>query len=371
MKTLRGNIFTSEGEFRYGEIVVENSVITKVDYLDADSLTEKEKATRIIPGLVDIHTHGAFGHDTCDADYEGQKVIANYERNNGITSFCPTTMTLSEDRLTEICRNIAKVSRECPEIKGIYLEGPFISMEKKGAQNPLYIAKPDMGMIDRLCEESENLVKIVAIAPETEAAIETIKSGKDKVKFSMAHTAADVNQAQAAIEAGAKHVTHLYNAMNPYTHRAPGLIGAAMDSEDTMVELISDGIHVHPVAIKDTFRMFGEDRVILISDSMEATGMEDGNYALGGQPVTKEGRLATLSDGTIAGSASNLFDCLTYAISIGVKPESAILAATRNPAKEIGIYAKTGSIDVGKASDILILGDDYSLQMVIQSEEDF
>lgn len=370
MRAIRGQIFNPQGEFFFGEIEISGSKITNISALSKESLSSEEQERLIIPGLVDIHTHGCFGHDTCDASYEGEKSIVDYEKSHGITSFCPTTMTLDEDTLTKICKNIAEVKKTTDVIKGIYLEGPFISEGKKGAQNPKYIMKPDYDMIARLNDASGGIVKVVAIAPEVEGALEVIKKGSNQFRFSIAHTEANVDEAAAAIEAGAKHVTHLYNAMPAYSHRAPGVIGAAADSDDTRVELICDGIHIHPAVIKNTFKLFGPERVILISDSMEATGMPNGTYSLGGQTVHMKDRRATLDDGTIAGSASNLYDCLSYAISIGVDKASAIFAATRNPAKEIGIYEEVGSIEIGKASDILIISKDFELQNVIQCEED-
>ena len=370
MKEIRGQLFTPAGEFLYGKIEVEEDIIKSVTILNREDLTDDERERFIIPGLVDIHTHGCASHDTCGASYEGELAIVKYMRSHGITSFCPTTMTLSEETLTDVCANIARVAKECPEIKGIYLEGPFISEKKKGAQNADYIQTADADMLGRLNKAADGLIKIVAIAPETEGAIDVIRDNSKDYKFSIAHTDCDYDIAKQAIEAGANHVTHLYNAMPAYSHRAPGVIGAAADSADTRVELICDGIHVHPAVIRNTFKLFGNERVVLISDSMEATGMPDGQYSLGGQTVIMQNRKATLVDGTIAGSASNLFDCLTFVINNGVDRSSAIMAATRNPAREIGIYDKVGSIEAGKRAELLVLDSAFGLDKVIQNEND-
>lgn len=230
---------------------------------------------------------------------------------------------------------------------------------KKGAQNGEYIHDPDIEMFDRLNKASGNIVKLLAIAPEREGAMELIEKRRDQVVLSLAHTATDYDTAIMAFEKGASHVTHLYNAMNPYTHRAPGLIGAAADKEKVEVELICDGVHIHPAAVRTTFKVFGDDRIILISDSMRATGLEDGDYTLGGQYVKVTGNLAALEDGTIAGSVTNLLDCMrTAVLKMGIPLESAVKCAAVNPAKSVGIYDQHGSISVGKKADVVLLTKD-------------
>ena len=369
MESIKGRIFTADGTIIYGEIVVEGDRIAAVNKLEDKFSANALHVPLFIPGLVDIHTHGCMGHDTCDASLEGELEIAKYQREHGITSFCPTTMTLSTDRLSEIVSIVAKAARLDNTIKGIYLEGPFISKDKKGAQNEKYICPPDIELLDTLNMLSDGLIKIVAIAPEIKGAIDMIRDYGDKYTFSLAHTNADTKTAKAAILAGAKQVTHLYNAMR-YSHREPGVVGAVFEDNETSAELICDGIHVHPLVIKQTFKQIGDDRIILISDSMEATGMPEGKYELGGQEVFLKGKQATLLDGTIAGSASNLFDCLKYVLDNGVDIKSAIFSATRNPAKRIGIYDEVGSLEVGKKADILIVDDEFELIKVIRNEED-
>ena len=365
MKSLKGKIFTEEG-YISGEILIEGDIISDIKILPEDEQVECNERIRIIPGLVDIHSHGCMGMDTCETDADGIGKMADFEKSRGITSYCPTTMTYGKDKLISVIDNIVQANHA--NVKGIYLEGPFISYNKKGAQNGDYISKPDKDMLKELIDEAKGLAKVVAIAPETEGAIELISDFQGQIKFSMAHTEADYDTARAAIEAGASQITHLYNGMAAYNHRNPGLVGAAFDS-DVWTELISDGIHIHDAVIRNTFKL-AKDRVILISDSMEATGLGDGEYALGGQKVYVKGRLATLEDGTIAGSASTLMDCLKYAIGIGVDERGAINAATINPAKAIGIDTTVGSIVKGKKADILVMSEDFELIKVIQSEED-
>lgn len=376
MRTIRGMLFTDKMIFEPGEITIAGDAIEKIELCKKDRMTEEETECYILPGLVDIHFHGCAGYDFCDGTVEAMCAIASYELVHGITTICPATMTLPEEMLTDICAACAETVRTKvlqegipfgDVLKGIYLEGPFISMEKKGAQNPAYIRKPDRKMLERLQQAAEGLIKVVAIAPETEGAIDCIRDGKNDFCFSIAHTCADYATARNAIRSGAHHVTHLYNAMPPFNHREPGVIGAAAEDEQTDVELICDGIHIHPSVVKSTFKLFGADRVILISDSMMATGMEDGEYMLGGQPVQVKGNHATLADGTIAGSAMNLFDCMRTAVRMGVPKEDAVRAAAFNPARAIGIEEECGILQAGKKADILITNREFELQEVIKS----
>lgn len=375
MQRIRGMLYTEQMQFRAGEIKITDDIIEDIVFLDEASLTAEEAGHYLLPGLVDIHFHGCAGYDFCDGTTEAVRAIASYEMRHGVTTICPATMTLPEETLQKICaRALATQTETLSEgilisevLRGIYLEGPFLSMEKKGAQNPAYIHKPDMEMLKRLQQAAGGLIRIVAIAPETEGAMDCIREGRDAFRFSIAHTCADYDTARQAIEAGATHVTHLYNAMPPFTHRQPGVIGAAAEDNETEVELICDGIHIHPAVVKSTFRLFGVDRVILISDSMMATGMEDGEYALGGQPVTVRGNRAVLTDGTIAGSATNLYDCMRTAIRMGVPKEEAVRAATVNPAKAIGLETACGVLLPGRKADILVTDREFTLLSVIKS----
>lgn len=376
MRLIKGMIYTDKMCFEPGSLIVEGDRIEKIDRCEEETLTEKERGTYVLPGLVDTHFHGCAGYDFCDGTAEAVRAIAAYELTHGITTICPATMTLSEEELTNICavcyETVEKQTLECgiplkDVLRGIYLEGPFISMEKKGAQNPAYIHKPDIEMLRRLQQAAGGMIRIVAIAPETEGAMACIREGREDFRFSIAHTCADYETAKEAIEAGARHVTHLYNAMPPFTHRQPGVIGAAAEDGQTEVELICDGIHIHPSVVKSTFKLFGVEQMILISDSMMATGMEDGEYALGGQPVTVRGNRAVLKDGTIAGSATNLYDCMKTAIQMGVPKEEAVRAASFNPAKAVGLEKECGVLAPGRKADILLADREFSLLEVIKS----
>ncbi len=327
-----------------------------------------------VPGLIDTHFHGNVGYDFCDGTYEAIHAMAKYQLQNGIMAISPATMTLPKETLETIGEAAISYVNEQPEdgadLVGIYMEGPFLSYAKKGAQNPAYLHKADVEMFDEIQKKSGNLIKVCAIAPEEEGALEWIEQMSSKVRCSVAHTTANYDTADKAFSVGASQVTHLYNAMPPFTHREPGVIGAAADHENVFVELICDGVHIHPSVIRATFKLFGDDRIILISDSMMAAGMEDGTYALGGQEVTVKGNVATLADGTIAGSVTNLMDCVRFAVKVaGIPLEKAIKCASANPAKSIGVYENYGSLDAGKKANIILLNEELEIKYLIKDGE--
>lgn len=368
------NIFTQDNRFVKGSVVVENgrfvSIAEQPEH--AEEVIEA-KNLYMIPGLVDIHFHGCMGADMCDGTKEALDVITQYEASVGVTSVCPATMTIPKDELSAVMKNAgAYAYHGGAHLVGINMEGPFISPAKKGAQAAENIMHCDYEYFNQLQDVAGGLIKLVDIAPEEAGAMEFIDKVKGKVVVSLAHTASDYDTAMEAIAHGASHATHLYNAMPPLNHRNPGVIGAVRDSDNCHVELICDGVHIHPSVIRATFAMFGAQRMILISDSMRATGLDDGEYTLGGQPVTVKGNLATLHDGTIAGSATNLMDCMRFAVKhAGLPLETAVMCATANPAKEIGIFDEVGSIAVGKKADFVLLDQDLNLAGVYIDGKEF
>lgn len=314
----------------------------------------------VIPGLVDVHFHGCDGADFSDGTPEALETISAFELKNGTTTICPASMTASAERLLMICQNTSRyVSKEhdvpLSRLCGIHLEGPFIAPSKKGAQNPDYIIPPSQELFEKLYDASGGLVKLITLAPEMPGAMDFIQALSKNVHISLGHTDCDYDIAAKAFSLGADHVTHTFNAMNPFLHRTPGVIGAALECPHVFPELICDGIHIHPAAVKGALKLFGTDRLVLISDSIRATGMPDGNYELGGLPVVVKGRYATLLDGTIAGSASSLLDCVRVAHSMGIPLETAVTCASYNPARSIGIADHYGSIEAGKAADCILL----------------
>ncbi len=375
-------VYTENKEFVKGGIVLENDTIKSVykdgekPQVDNDKVIDGNGAFAI-PGLIDLHFHGCKGDDFCDASKEAIEHIAKYECSVGVTSIAPATMTLPVAELENVLKTAAEYNEtshgsDCADLIGVNMEGPFISKVKKGAQDERNIIPCNEQVLERFLKASNGLVKFIGIAPEeSDNSIEFIKNVKDKVNVSLAHTNSDYDTAMKAFAAGANHAVHLYNAMPPFTHRASGVVGAVSDSENVMAEIICDGIHIHPSVVRATFKMMGADRMILISDSMRATGMPDGTYTLGGLDVNVVGKRATLvSDGAIAGSVTNLMDCMrTVVKDMNIPLETAVGCATINPAKSLGVYDKYGSISVGKKANVVLLGSELELKMVVKDGE--
>lgn len=358
-------IFTPDCEFKAGTLHITNGRITNEPPQDPQVLESEN--LYVIPGLTDIHFHGCNGHDFCDGTIEALEAITKYEALNGITSICPATMTLPEEKLAQIMKAAKTFHESNPALVGINLEGPFISPAKPGAQNPDYIIKPDSYMLARLQDISGGLIKIAVVAPEVDGGMEFISQAKNNTSISLGHTACDYDTANKAFALGANHLTHAYNAMKPIMHREPGPVIAALENKNVMIELICDGIHINPAIVRMTLKLFGDDRVIFISDSTEATGMKDGRYMLGGQEIIKRGGRATLIDGkTIAGGAMNLMDCVRTAVKVmNIPLESAIKCASVNPARCIN--SSGGIIESGRPANLAALDKDLNIKWVIQN----
>ena len=367
MRFENGTIFV-DGRFVCGGFSVKDGRFARVleDPLPGETRTDLCGAL-VIPGLVDIHTHGNSGADFSDGNDAGLAAMARYLAAHGVTSFAPASMTLPYSVLETAFRTAVRLHRAPAEnaarLMGIQMEGPFFSEKKKGAQNADYLRLPDYDAFARLYDAAEGLLRIVDIAPELAGAAEFTRRAAQKCCVSVAHTDADYEEAAAVFDAGATHLTHLYNAMPGIHHRRPGPIGAASERESVIAELICDGHHVHPSAVRMAFRLF-PGRICLISDALRCCGMPDGRYTLGGQDVFLEGGVARLADGTIAGSAANLYDCMRNAVAFGVAREQAILSATLVPAREIGREGEIGSIRSGALADFVVCGEDLARRAV-------
>ena len=360
-------VLNKDFEFITADVKIENGIITQIaPEIAGEGIDLSGKY--ILPGAVDIHTHGAVGHDHCSGDKEGLERVCEWEAKNGVTSFLPTTMTVGEDTIINAVKAVKDYMKEehtGATPLGVHLEGPFFSMAKKGAQPAEYIKNPDFDMFKRIFDVSEGVVKIIDVAPELEGAVEFISKAKEYCTVSLGHTSGSYEDAMKAYAAGATNTVHLYNGMTGATHREPGIAGAAWDCESATAELICDGIHIHPAIIRTTFKILGK-RVVMISDSLSCAGLPDGTVFkdAGGHEITVSGGKATLADGTIAGSSTNLFECVRRNVKAGIPLERAMYAASYAPAKAIGEDKNVGSIDIGKRADLVITDTDLNIEAV-------
>lgn len=344
---------------KFGAVLPEN---VPEDAIDLNGAT-------VIPGLVEVHSHGAAGVDFSDGDYEGLKAMARYYADCGVTSFAPASMTLPYDVLSVAFGNAKRlVSENLPGLavlRGIQMEGPYFSYKKRGAQNADYLKDPDFDGFEALYARCGGLIRIVDVAPELPGAAEFAAKASKLCTVSVAHTDSDYDHAKAVFDAGARHLTHLYNAMPPIHHRTPGVIPAASENENVQAEIIADGYHIHPASVRLAFTMF-KNRMVLVSDSGRCAGQPEGTqFDLGGQMAELRGGVAKLvGTETIACSAANLWQCLNNVLSWDIPEEEAIRAATYNPAKAIGAEKVVGSIETGKVADFLICPPDYSSKRV-------
>lgn len=355
MRLLNAEVFV-DGEFKALTIEIEGNSIssigntTSTDGIDCTGCI-------IIPGMIDMHSHGCKGYDFSTASEEEMDVMCDHYAKNGITAVAATGMTLGLDTLKECytrIRNKIEEGTTGAKIVGINMEGPYLSAGKKGAHDAQYLAKPTLEHFEQIREASGDHIVIVDLSPTEDGAMDFIKEVSKTTAVSIAHTGATYDVAMQAIAAGATNITHLFNAMAPFAHREPGVIGAAFDSGVT-AELICDGIHLHPAVIRTAFKVLGK-RAVLVSDSMCAAGMPDGDYVLGGLAVTVNNRKATLTaDGTIAGSTITAYEGMRNAVKFGVPLELAVNAVTEAPARALRIDDCFGKIAEGRKADLVIL----------------
>ena len=360
-------VFTPDHGFLFGGFKVENGRFAEVFQGDCieDGIDLAQRY--VIPGLVDIHFHGAVGADFSDGDADGLRRMASFLAENGVTSFLPTSMTLPYDTLAKAFETakefMEQPAKNAARVLGVHMEGPFFSEKKRGAQNAAYLKEPDAAAFRSLFDGCDGAVRIVDVAPELPGAERFAKEVSSYCKVSVAHTDAAYEDVAAVFSAGASHLTHLFNAMPPIHHRKPGVIGAASERDDVVAELICDGQHIHPSIVRMAFRLF-PGRICLISDALRCCGMPNGEYELGGQTVTLKDSVARLSDGTIAGAASHLFDDLRNAVAFGIPMREAIHAATLLPAKEAGYEKELGSIEKDKFADFIVCDSELHLLQV-------
>ncbi len=358
---IKGRIFESN----HTVLTVENGKITGFGGPETGEVLDFGEHM-VLPGFIDVHTHGAVGVDTMDATDEAMQKMKKHMADHGVTAFLPTTVTMPMEALCAAIR-VAKANAkgEGAEILGVHLEGPYFSPKVAGAQNPAYLKIPDTADIDMILDAVPGFVRIMSLAPELEGAPEAVMHlTKRGVVAAMGHTAADYETAMTAISYGVTEATHLYNCMTPLAHRAPGVVGAALEAPSVYAEIICDGVHVSTAAAKIAIRAKGSEKVILISDSMRAAGMPDGEYDLGGQRMTVVGGVARTENGNLAGSTSNVLDCFRNVVKWGISLPDAVHMASTNPAASIGAESK-GKIRVGADADLIVLNAQLELVATI------
>ena len=364
--------YIKNGKFVLPDTILENVVLAYDDTIcgflgeeevPADAQVIDAKGGFVAPGLVDIHIHGYLGEDTSDGKPEGIFKMANGILKNGVTSWCPTTMTVSSEEIQtalEVVRSLKEQSKtwEGAEILGVNLEGPFINPNKKGAQAGEHIQKPNAQFII----DNADIISVATLAPEMEGGCEAIREIRENcnVRVSLGHSDATFEDTLAGIEAGATHITHLFNAQTPLHHRNPGVVGAAL-LENVTTELIADTFHVHKGLFELIARIKG-DHLVLITDCTRAGGMPDGEYTLGGQPIIVNGIQCLLQDGTIAGSVLKLNDAVkNLRDSTDLPFWKVVSAASLAPARAIGVHHRKGSLEAGKDADIIITDSDFNI----------
>lgn len=318
----------------------------------------------LLPGFIDIHIHGTDGADISGGT-DSLKIVSQTLARCGVTSFCPTSMTLSHNEMLKTAKSVGEyMGKESGAyIHGLNTEGPYISKIKKGSQNEEYIRKADINEfleINSLCP-----VKIVCVAPECENAITFSNTVSEFTAVSVGHTNADYETASCAFENGFSHATHLFNAMTGLSSRESGVVGAVFDHNEITAELICDGFHIAPPTLRTAFRLLGKDRSVIISDCMQAANMPDGEYTLGGKTVYVKNKKAVLDDGSIAAGTDNVFSEFKKVLSYGIDFEQTLRSCSINPARVIGADKITGSIEKGKLADIIITDKDFNIQTVI------
>jgi N-acetylglucosamine-6-phosphate deacetylase len=360
-------IYSEHGIIDNAELVLHEKKIHSIT-TEKHSVVEKKfsfpKTYHLVPGFIDVHVHGANGSDVMDADLHALQTISQALAAEGTTSFLATTMTASPNEIDRVLQNVRNFMREKrvvqgAKILGVHLEGPFLSPKKVGAQRADRILLPDNNYIEMWQKNSGNVIKLVTLAPELLNSLEFIRYLiANHIEVSIGHTDATYAETMSAIEAGCSHVTHLFNAMRGMHQREPGVVGAALLSEKVSTELIVDGVHLHPAMVKLAVKMKGREKIILVTDAMRAKCLPDGLYDLGGQSVEVKNNVASLSDGTLAGSTLKMSEAIQNILRFtDCKLVDVIRFVSENPARLLKIFQKKGSIAPGKDADLVVLDE--------------
>lgn len=366
---INGKVITKNGLLSGKAVLYDDSIIDIVQETELKRVDIEETIDAgglyISPGFIDIHTHGAAGCDTMDGSEDAVETIGRAKAATGVTGYLPTTMTMDWDLIKKSLCSIEAVRLKNIGVRvlGCNLEGPFISAQYPGAQDPAFIRKPDFSLI----KDYKGLIRIVAMAPELEGSQIFIESCRNEgIVVSIGHSNATYEEAVKAIEWGAVNITHTFNAMTPLNHRNPGIVGAAMENANVNCELIADNIHVHPAAQRILLQAKGIGRITLVTDSMRAAGMDEGQYDLGGQRVLVKNGSARLENGTLAGSILGINTALkNFRKNTGVSIEDAVKTVTQNPARLLSMENSIGSLEKGRNADIVIFNHEFDIKYTI------
>ncbi len=346
MQSLEGVLYCDEG---------------KISFIKGTKIKVPQATKYIVPGFIDRHTHGGYGVDYMDANLEGNENLLKQLAKEGITTVLPTTMTMDYADIDYALSILDKYSQEGVKCGGIHLEGPYLNIEKIGAQNPKYLKKPDSEYIKKhACQ-----LQVVSYAPELDPDLEFLKTlNAHNIKGSVVHSNANVEQLIDSYKHGLNSFSHFYNGSSAYTHRNPGVINAGLGFDNTFLELICDGIHVDPFVVQTTYKLKGNDAIVLITDSMRAKGLNDGEYDLGGQRVILKDNQVRLKSGSLAGSVLTMDRAVrNYAKYTNCSVEEAIKAATSNVARSLG-RTDIGYISEGQDFDVVMLDENLNILQV-------
>ncbi|GGH82389.1 N-acetylglucosamine-6-phosphate deacetylase [Pullulanibacillus pueri] len=368
-------LYTEKGIIRNGSILLQEGKIAEI-YAEDQKINSSEErevingsGLNVIPGFIDGHIHGANGADVMDATETALETMATFLPHEGTTSFLATTMTQSPEAIEAALKTVAAYQNKegQAEIVGVHLEGPFVEKSKAGAQPQQYIIEPDLALFQKWQKLSGHAIKTITLAPEHDADGEFIRTlAEQGVNVSAGHTGTDFIGMKLAVSQGVRQVTHLCNAMVGIHHRDIGVVGAAFQLKELKGELITDGIHVSPEMMQLIVNNMGSERIIMITDSIRAKGLTTGEYDLGGQPVTVTEDRAFLEDGTLAGSILKMDKGAQNMLALeGVTLSDIIQMASINPAKQIGIFDRKGSIAVGKDADLLIVDENLTIHYTL------
>lgn len=366
-----GEIYTHDGIFYNSDLLISDGKISEIgkDITKEDAEIIDLNGKKVVPGFIDIHIHGGVGYDVMDASYEALNSISVHLARHGVTSFCATTMTMDVQYIQSALKNIndtMKKGTDGAQILGAYVEGPFISIEHKGAQDERHILEPDINIMEKFIEVSNNSIKVVALAPEKDTNGDFVKYvTKKNIRVSLGHTNATYEEMKNAADHGATLAVHTYNGMKGFKHREPGALGEVFLDDRIYGELICDFIHSHPASVKILIKIKGTGKIILISDAMLACGLGDGEYVFGGQKVIVDKGIARIENGSLAGSTLTLDKAVANITKLGIPLSEAIKMASFNAAKAIGIDDRKGSIDIDKDADIVVLDNDLTVNMTI------